>query len=69
MGLNGNSPSFPLLISRKDAAKMLGICVRSLDKHVIARRLTVVQLGRRRLFRPQDIQAFVSTMLVGTAGT
>lgn len=54
------------LYTKQETAQMLNICVRTLDSHVYAGRLAVVRLGRRRLFRVQDVEAFIQSLTAVT---
>jgi hypothetical protein len=49
-----------ILIGRKDAAKVLGICVRSLDQAVVSGLLRPRRLGRRVLFSPDELKRFAA---------
>lgn len=49
-----------LLISRKEAARTLGISLRSLDFAVRGGLLKPRRLGRRVLFTPQELKRFAS---------
>lgn len=51
----------PLLVSRRDAAKLLGLCMRSIDLLSKDGRLPSVLIGDRRLFRTADIARFAET--------
>lgn len=49
-----------LLVSRKEAARTLGISLRSLDLAVQAGLLKPRRLGRRVLFPPDELKRFAS---------
>lgn len=49
----------PELVNSKTAACMLGVSTRTINDMVRYKRLKSVRLGKRRLFRPVDIKAFV----------
>lgn len=49
-----------LLFSRKDAAMMLGICVRSLDHAVSSGHIKARRLGRRVLFTLDALRKFAA---------
>jgi excisionase family DNA binding protein len=51
----------PLLISKREAASLLGISVGMLDKLRRMGRLERVRLGRRVLFRRSDIEGLALT--------
>lgn len=44
-----------VLVSLKDAARMLGISVRTLQRHIKAARLQGITVGRRLLVRKTDV--------------
>lgn len=48
------------LISLSEAAKHLGICRCTLYRWTKIRRIPYVQLGRRKLFDPSDLEIFVN---------
>jgi len=54
--------------SRNEAAKLLGLCVRSLDAHRASGRIGSVKFGRgqraRGVFRPCDLDAFLARFAV-----
>jgi excisionase family DNA binding protein len=50
----------PLLYSRKAAAAMLSLSVRAIDLLVSSRRITAVQIGRRRLIHTAELSRFAS---------
>ena len=50
--------SEPLLVSNKDAARLLGVCLRTLDNLVAGRELIPVRIGSRRLFRRAALESF-----------
>jgi excisionase family DNA binding protein len=47
-----------LLVSRRDAASMLSISLRTLDKLVIEKRLSVQRVGTRVLFPRRALEQF-----------
>jgi excisionase family DNA binding protein len=49
----------PLLISARKAAKLLCISERYLYTLTKQRQIRVVAVGRKRLYRPTDIQRFI----------
>ena len=59
----GNSRSEALL-SRKQAAKRLGISTRNLDYLRDARKLPFIQIGRRVVFSPFDLEQFIESRRV-----
>jgi len=52
--------SEPLLVGRKQAAKMLGISVRALDYLVAGRKLTTRRIGSRVLIAVSELRRFAS---------
>ena len=58
--------NIPVLITKKDAAQRLGLCVRMIEKLVAAGRLRCVKISRRAVrFRPCDLDAFAEDNVVG----
>jgi excisionase family DNA binding protein len=51
-----------LLLTRKEAAITLSICIRALDELVKAKRIAVVRIGRSVRFDPRDLAAFVDSL-------
>lgn len=51
----------PLLVSKREAAQMLGISIGLLDKLVRTGRIERVRIGRRSLFRRDAIEALTLT--------
>lgn len=49
----------PLLVSRIDAAKMLGVSDRKLAQLVACRAIPSVKVGTRRLFEPEQLREWV----------
>ena len=47
-----------ILVSRKDASRLLGISVRTLDTLVVHREIRVRHIGRRILFERREINRF-----------
>lgn len=52
----------PILLSRHQAAKALGVSLSLLDDLVADGSLVSVQLRGRRMFRPRDLAAFADAM-------
>jgi excisionase family DNA binding protein len=52
------------LVNKRDAAKLLGVTVRSVENFVASGKLPLVKLGRRALFDPADLRRFVDAMKV-----
>ncbi|MCU0671326.1 MAG: helix-turn-helix domain-containing protein [Myxococcota bacterium] len=50
------------LSSRVDAARFLGISLRTLDRLVEVGELTPVRVGRRVLFEQAEIERFIDTI-------
>ena len=42
-------PKAPLLVSKREAAQMLGVCLRSIDNYIGAKELPCRRLGKRVL--------------------
>jgi excisionase family DNA binding protein len=54
------SPQRPALVNVHGAAATLGIGVRTVWEHVERGELPIVRIGRRVLFDPADIDAFIA---------
>jgi excisionase family DNA binding protein len=50
----------PLLISKLEAAAMLGVCVRSIDNYIATKELPCRRLGKRVLIPYKALVAFAS---------
>lgn len=48
----------PILVSIKDGADLLGVCPRTIQNLVTAKKLTARKLGRRTLLSYRELQAF-----------
>lgn len=48
------------LLSRFDAARWLGVGLRTFDGLIARRAIPIVRVGRRALFDPSDLAAFVA---------
>jgi hypothetical protein len=48
----------PLLVSKRDAATMLGVCVRTIDNYLASKELTCRRLGKRVLIPYGALVAF-----------
>ncbi len=48
----------PLLVSKKEAAALLGVCVRSIDNFIIRKELVCRRIGRRTLIPFAALQQF-----------
>jgi excisionase family DNA binding protein len=46
---NTEQPKAPLLISKREAAAMLGVCLRSIDNYIATKQLSCRRLGKRVL--------------------
>ena len=53
-----------LLLTREDAAALLGICVRTFDRHV-SREVPRVPIGTRVLYDRKDLEAWLARHKVG----
>jgi excisionase family DNA binding protein len=58
----GASAPAPLLVDIPTAAKMLSTTVWQIRELVWAKKLPVIKLGRRFLFRPADLVAFANKL-------
>lgn len=47
-----------VLVSRQDAAKSLGICLRTIDNLINSGEISVRRLGRRVLVLPESLERF-----------
>ena len=52
----------PLMISRTDAARALGVSVRTLERWVAEGRLPARQTGARWMIATADLRAFVASL-------
>jgi excisionase family DNA binding protein len=50
-----------LAISPSEAAAMIGISRRTLEKHIHAQHLPACKIGRRTLIKVRDLQAFLDS--------
>lgn len=57
----------PLLIGYEDAAQSLGVAKITIAKMVMAKAIPHVRIGRRTLFRPADLKAWVAERRVPEA--
>lgn len=48
----------PLLVSKRDAAALLGVCVRSIDNYIATKELPCRRLGKRVLIPYSAVVAF-----------
>jgi excisionase family DNA binding protein len=48
----------PLLVSKRDAAALLGVCLRSIDNYIAAKELPCRRLGKRVLVPYSALVAF-----------
>ena len=53
------NPLDKLLVTAKEAAKMLSISARLLWSLTASREIPVVRIGRRTLYSPTDLQAWI----------
>jgi excisionase family DNA binding protein len=59
------APVVPLLVPIKTAAQMLGTTVWSVRELLWAKKIPHVQIGRRFLIDPADLQAYVEHLKAG----
>jgi hypothetical protein len=57
--VNTETPTKPLVASRKDTSVQLGICVRSVDNLIKSGQLVSVVIGRRRMIPVRAIESFL----------
>jgi excisionase family DNA binding protein len=48
----------PILVSKRDAASLLGVCLRSIDNYIATKELPCRRLGRRVLIPHSALVAF-----------
>jgi excisionase family DNA binding protein len=53
-----NSALDPLLVSKRDAAALLGVCLRSVDNYIATKELPARRLGKRVLIPYSALLAF-----------
>ncbi len=53
-----------LLLDRQQAAAALGVCVRTLDSLVTARRINHAKINRRIFFRRVDLETFIARQII-----
>jgi predicted DNA-binding transcriptional regulator AlpA len=58
------APAKALLLTREDAAALLGVSLRSFDRHV-AREVPRVPIGSRVLYDRKDLEAWLAQRKVG----
>lgn len=59
----------PLLVGYNDAARMLGLSRRTVERIVLRDAIPSVTVGPRRLFRTTDLEAWVNAQFTTTATT
>ena len=57
----------PLLVSKKEAAALLGVCLRTVDYLTAGKKLACVRIGRRVMVRYSSLMAFCRHDHVGTS--
>ncbi len=64
---SNDTPAMPaessLLVSKRDAAKLLSVCERTIDNLRTAANLPCRRIGRRVLFSPDELRAWFSQRL------
>ncbi|MCC7203932.1 MAG: helix-turn-helix domain-containing protein [Phycisphaeraceae bacterium] len=63
-GLDVGGQAAPLLVSEREAAKMLGLCTKTLYSLRQAGKLPTVRVGQRVLYDPADLRAFIQRQKV-----
>ena len=59
----------PLLITKREAARLLSMSVRSVENAMRAKRLAYVQLSRRAIrFRSADLETFIARYRLKSVG-
>ena len=56
----------PLLVSKRDAANLLSLCLRTVDKLIATKQLSACRVGKRVLIRYASLQQFVRRDHIGT---
>ncbi len=57
-----NGDTRQVLISKREAARAIGICERTLDSMVRDRIVRCVRIGRRVMFRPESLEEFAQRL-------
>lgn len=66
---NDPQPYVPRLLSKKEAAKVLGMCVRNVELAIAKKALSVVRFGMRCVrIRPEDLNRFIESRRVRAIG-
>jgi excisionase family DNA binding protein len=55
---NVQQPKTPLLVSKREAAALLGVCLRSVDNYITSKELPFRRLGKRILIPYSALQGF-----------
>jgi excisionase family DNA binding protein len=55
---NVQQPKAPLLVSKREAATLLGVCLRSIDYYISRKELPCRRLGKRILIPYSSLQSF-----------
>ncbi len=66
--MSSQQPIAPLLIGSREAAQMLSICQRTLWKLTNRENLPCVRIGRRVLYAPDDLKAWIDRQKGGGSG-
>ena len=64
--LDGEEDTSHQLLTRKEAADRIRVSVRKLDDLEASGRLQAIRIGRRVLYHPKTIEAFIRTQARGT---
>jgi excisionase family DNA binding protein len=55
-----------ILVSKREAARLLNLCVRSVEQLIKQRKLRVKRIGRRALLLREDLERFARDVGVGS---
>ena len=67
IGMKSQQTQIPLLVSKKEASVLLGVCPRTIDNFVARKELPCRRIGRRTLIPYQALLAFAKRDHVATA--
>jgi excisionase family DNA binding protein len=61
-----NTQLLPILVSKKDAARLLNLCVRTVEQLIGQQKLRVKRVGKRVLLIREDLERFARDTEVGS---